>query len=263
MKESTKKIMSFALASTIMAGVPVMAHAETNTNDTVIEEVKGEDLTYTLKCGDTLGKVSEMYFKTDAYYPEIARYNGIEDPNVVSEGQVIKIPRDLLELLKYTPEEETVVVENNCLPINDYSEDKTYTVKCGDTMDCIVRVQYGSESRELVDKLATYNGLCDPNRISVGQVLYIPCINKLKEVVANDYSCAYERMAEIQIAQARKECPYQRCTTFYPVCGVEYVPVYECTVEYVPVYDCNVHYVPVVPGCVQEYTGCPKLTLKP
>ena len=260
MKESTRKILSFALASTVLASVPTLSKAEGNVNNnTVIEEVEDEDIVYTIQCGDTLAKISERFFGSKDYYLEICDYNNIENENVISAGDTLRIPGKLVKRVKERRNREMLG-----LPADNINDDRTYTVKCGDTMDCIVRVQYGSESRELVDKLATYNGLCDPNRISVGQILYLPSLERLNEVIANDYSCAYERMAQIQIEEARrKDCPYQRGTIFYPVCGVEFIPVYNCTVEYVPVYDCTVQYVPVVPGCAVEYPSCPKLTLKP
>ena len=46
---------------------------------------------------------------------------------------------------------------------------KTYTVQKGDTLSAIA-AKYGTTYQAL----ASYNGISDPNRISVGQVLKIP-----------------------------------------------------------------------------------------
>ena len=60
-----------------------------------------------------------------------------------------------------------------------------------------MRVQYGLKNQEAVDKLATYNNLSDPNRLSVGQVLLIPSIDKLLNVQQRDYSEQYNKMGDI------------------------------------------------------------------
>ena len=184
MKESTKKLLSFALASTLVAGVPVAAHADNTVSIKGVVEEAGDIVFYTVKDGDTLGKIAERYYGDAAYWEQLAAYNNMQYPSKLAIGQAVLLPR-YLPMLEYAPcvptqdnQEATVVVDN-------YAEDSTYTVKKGDTLYCIVRVQYGLTNQEAVDKLATYNGLSDPNRLSVGQVLYIPCIEKLTRL----FSC--------------------------------------------------------------------------
>ena len=196
MKESTKKLLSFALASTLVAGVPVAAHADNTVSIKGVVEEAGDIVFYTVKDGDTLGKIAERYYGNAAYWEQLAAYNNMQYPSKLAIGQAVLLPR-YLPMLEYAPcvptqdnQEATVVVDN-------YAEDSTYTVKKGDTLYCIVRVQYGLTNQEAVDKLATYNGLSDPNRLSVGQVLYIPCIEKLQAVVQNDYTDEYNRMGWI------------------------------------------------------------------
>ena len=175
MNKTTKKILSFALAATIMSGVPVVSHAE--------EEVKEESIEYVVKKGDTLGKIALRYYGNPGYWENLASYNNLSDPNKLSIGQVINVPTNI-----------NYDYENNCVEVETYPEDKTYTVKKGDTLYCIVNAQYGLKNQEAVDKLATYNYLSDPNLLSVGQVLLIPCVEKLQNVVQNDYSDEYNRM---------------------------------------------------------------------
>ena len=252
MKDSTKKIMSIAVAGTIVAGVPVSAAYAENTNDTVIEEVKEETASYIVESGDTLGRIAEKFYGNPDYYEMLALYNGIEDANVLSVGQIIYLPNLT----------QTQVGQ----PGNVVSEDATYTVKDGDTMYCIVRVQYGFESQELVDKLATYNGLEDPNRIVLGQVLYIPTLEVLKNVVANDYTEEYNRMNCILYHQSLRE---QYGCFYRPECN-EYVIVGDC---YNPCYRPELPEFKPFPGCEHPEFGphgpmhhheCgPKMVLKP
>ena len=262
MDESFKKILTFAVAGTIVAGVPVSAAAAENTNDTVIEETNTEVVTYTVQGGDTLASISQKFYGSKAYYDQLAAYNHLEDANKLSIGQEIQVP----------------VVLNSLLEIKQ-NEDKTYTVKCGDTMYCIVRSQYGLETQEAVDKLATYNGLKDPNRITLGQVLLIPELDKLMAVEANDYTDEYNRMNCILYHQAMakdRKCYYNPgCNEYvivpgYPTCFVPHDAV--CVepnypeVVVVPQYPtCDKHMHPDYakhPGCEFHPECGPRLSLK-
>ena len=193
MDEISRRVVSFALAGTVVAGVPVVAHADnTNTDDVVVEEVV-ETTNYIVKKGDTLSQIAEQFYGNAAYYPALARYNHIANPSLIYAGQIITIPKNLsMNYYDYNSNEVVIVT-----PTPETEEEKTYTVKSGDTMYCIVRVQYGLTNQEAVDKLATYNGLSDPNRIYAGQVLRIPSKEKLLQVVQNDYTAEYNRMGWI------------------------------------------------------------------
>ena len=237
MKESTKKLLSFALASTLVAGVPVAAHADNTVSIKGVVEEAGDIVFYTVKDGDTLGKIAERYYGNAAYWEQLAAYNNMQYPSKLAIGQAVLLPR-YLPMLEYAPcvptqdnQEATVVVDN-------YAEDSTYTVKKGDTLYCIVRVQYGLTNQEAVDKLATYNGLSDPNRLSVGQVLYIPCIEKLQAVVQNDYTDEYNRMGWIlNHPNGCKPCEVKpECVPVYviPYCDPYLVPVVPCEPYYKP-----------------------------
>ncbi len=189
MKDSTKKILSFALASTIIAGVPTVAHANDNNTSNVVLDTTNNDIYYTVKNGDTLGKISTMFYGSSEYYNELATYNNIEDAYLIYVGQTIRIPRT--RPIK-SPDCYSQPATVYYYP--EYSEDQTYTVQNGDLMICIVDKFYGTKSLNYVDKLATYNNLSDPNLIYVGQVLRIPEENKLKQVLANDYTLQYQML---------------------------------------------------------------------
>ena len=100
---------------------------------------------YTVKAGDTLSAIAKKYGTT---YQELAKYNGISNPNIINVGQVIKIPTEVKEEVK----KETV-----------------YTVKSGDTLSSIAK-KYGTTYQEL----ANYNKLANPHMIYVGQKIKIP-----------------------------------------------------------------------------------------
>ncbi len=52
-------------------------------------------------------------------------------------------------------------------------------VGSGDVLSRIVRVQYGRVSPELEQRLAEYNGLSSPDKLKVGQTLYLPTEERL------------------------------------------------------------------------------------
>ena len=103
--------------------------------------------TYTVKKGDTLSGIAARYGTT---YQALAAYNGIADPNKISVGQVIKIP-------------------GGSASAGTAAKPTTYKVKKGDTLSGIA-ARYGTTYQAL----AAYNGIADPNKISVGQTIKIP-----------------------------------------------------------------------------------------
>ncbi len=97
---------------------------------------------YTVKNGDTLSGIAKKYGTT---YQELARINGIVNPDKIYAGQVIKISENA--------------------NINNVT---TYTVKVGDNLTKIAQ-KYGTT----VDILVRKNGIKNPNLIYAGQVLKI------------------------------------------------------------------------------------------
>lgn len=47
---------------------------------------------YTVKSGDTLGKISQHFYGSAGEYMKIAEANGIENPNLIQVGQELVIP---------------------------------------------------------------------------------------------------------------------------------------------------------------------------
>ena len=100
--------------------------------------------TYTVMAGDTLSDIAAKFGTT---YQELAAINGIEDPNMIHVGQIIKLKGHEIS----TPQGGT-----------------TYTVQAVDTLSGIA-AKYGTTYQEL----AVLNGISDPNIIHVGQVLLV------------------------------------------------------------------------------------------
>lgn len=98
--------------------------------------------TYTLKPGDTLGGVAS---KHGVSVGALAAANGIADPNRVYAGQVLKIPGATAA-----------------------APAASYVVRPGDTLGSIA-ARHGTT----VSALARANGITNPNRISIGQVIRV------------------------------------------------------------------------------------------
>lgn len=109
----------------------------------------GGETVYTVKSGDTLSGIAAKYGTT---YQALASYNGISNPNKISVGQKIKIPG-----------------AGSSGSASTGGGDTVYTVKVGDTLSGIA-AKYGVTYQTL----ASYNGISNPNKISVGQKIKIP-----------------------------------------------------------------------------------------
>jgi LysM repeat protein len=103
--------------------------------------------TYTVVGGDTLSGIASRFGTT---YQELARINGIADPNKIFPGQVLRLSGGQ--------------VGNQPAP-----QGQTYTVVSGDTLSGIAQ-RYGTNYQTL----AAINGIADPNKIYPGKVLKVP-----------------------------------------------------------------------------------------
>ncbi|SHJ36177.1 Lyzozyme M1 (1,4-beta-N-acetylmuramidase), GH25 family [Clostridium cavendishii DSM 21758] len=94
--------------------------------------------TYTVKPGDTLSSIAQMYGTT---WQHLAEINNLSNPDLIYPGQVLII---------------------------DTGSQNTYTVKSGDTLSGIAQM-YGTTWQHL----ASINNISNPNLIYPGQVLII------------------------------------------------------------------------------------------
>lgn len=52
----------------------------------------GDAQPYAIKSGDNLSKISKLFYGSPNKYPEIAKANGIENPDRIQAGQQINLP---------------------------------------------------------------------------------------------------------------------------------------------------------------------------
>lgn len=96
-------------------------------------------ITYIVKSGDTLSGIASKFGTT---YQELARINGISNPNLIYTGQVLKI--------------------------NKIIQERTYVVKSGDTLSAVAK-KFNTTYQEIARK----NNIKNPNVIYPGQCLKI------------------------------------------------------------------------------------------
>lgn len=146
--------------------------------------------TYTVKSGDCLSKIGS---NLGVDWKDIANANNIVSPYVIYVGQVLTIPRKTNTQTTLTPSNNTGT---------------TYTVKAGDTLSGIA-----AKFNTTYQKIASDNGISNPNLIYPGQVLKInggvaPSNNTPNETVyivksgdtlsgiASKYGTTYQKIAK-------------------------------------------------------------------
>lgn len=128
---------------------------------------KGDEQ-HVVKKGDTLTGISQKYYGTITLYDELARYNDIENPNVIRVGQIINIPdrKYLYDIVDY------------------------YEVKKGDTLWKIAGEYYNDNN--YWKELGEYNGITNQYTLKAGTILTIP--NKW---ILDEYRNGYEEDNQI------------------------------------------------------------------
>ncbi len=115
--------------------------------------------TYTVRPGDTLFSIAQRFGTTVS---TLAAANNIANPNLISVGQVLRIPTGTAPAPPQPP------------------VGGSYTVRAGDTLSSIA-ARHGTT----VSALAAANNIANPNLIRVGQVLVIPGATGPAQVVRN------------------------------------------------------------------------------
>ncbi len=120
-----------------------------NVDNPTGNEYNTRTLTYTVQPGNTLGEIAQRYGTT---YQELAKINGIANPNLIFPGQVLKI------------------ITNTNMPGQETREAGSiiYTVQRGNTLSQIAQV-YGTT----VQEIATTNRISNVNLIFPGEQLKI------------------------------------------------------------------------------------------
>lgn len=113
---------------------------------------------YVVVAGDTLSKIAERFGTT---YQELARLNGIANPNLIYVGQKLMLPKKEEEPVEEKPVEEKPATTKPKKYI-------WYKVKAGDTLSGIAQ-----KYKTSVPKLVKDNKIVNPNVIFVGQKLKV------------------------------------------------------------------------------------------
>ncbi len=138
--------------------------------------------THTLRRNETLFGLAQQFYGNGELWPLIARANDIDDPTTIPTGTVLVIP-DLvptavepIALLpvrietKFLPDDirvgQVLVIPERERPV------RHHTVVAGDTLSALALRFYGDAT--LFPLIAQANGLVNPHRIQVGDVLVIP-----------------------------------------------------------------------------------------
>lgn len=120
---------------------------------------------YVVQVGDDLWKISEKVYGSGFNGFDIAKFNNINDPNVLSAGQILKIPA-------ITPGKPTVGEVNGGSTSQVTFTGTTYVVLPGDDLGIVAQKAYGDPM--MWTKIANANKLTNPDTIREGQTLRIP-----------------------------------------------------------------------------------------
>ncbi len=134
---------------------------------------------YTVKEGDTLFDIAIKYYNDGYKYTEIAKTNNITNPDIVTPGQVLEIPK--LESTASTlaspvpsqsPAADTMEASKNTTEWGAKITGDSYTVQAGDWLSTIAGRAYGDIYA--YEKISKANNITDPNNIEINTVIQIP-----------------------------------------------------------------------------------------
>lgn len=133
--------------------------------------------TYTVKKGETLWEIAEKHYSSGYNWVDIAKENGLTDPNEIEEGQKLVIPA--VEAKAKTVEDTKMAetktnTQTGTTEVNQVNkiDATTYTVQHGDNLWEIAVRAYGDGYQWV--KIAQANKLSNPDIIHSGNVLTLP-----------------------------------------------------------------------------------------
>ncbi|WP_094981066.1 LysM peptidoglycan-binding domain-containing protein [Rhodococcus pyridinivorans] len=151
---------------------------------------------YEVVAGDTLSKLAQRFYGDATLFPVIAVPNGITDPDEITVGQELLIPyiterhtvapdETLSGLVQHFYGDGTLfpvlaaanrIADPNVIQVGRVlirpGLNYRHTVVPGDTLRALAEDHYGNA--EMFAMIAAANHIADPNRITVGQVLFFP-----------------------------------------------------------------------------------------
>lgn len=119
--------------------------------------------------GEDLWVIAEKYYRSGYNWTTIAKANNLPDPNIISTGQKLNIPKaDTITVAS----EQSISPKQTDTSAPEKIVGKTYTVVRGDDLWLISVRAYGDGYQWV--KIARANKLVNPNLIHVGNVLTLP-----------------------------------------------------------------------------------------
>lgn len=125
--------------------------------------------THTVQRGESLAEIAAQY---NTNYIELARINGIADPNLLHVGQTLQVPAPAGAAAPATSGQPAPAAQPTT---------GTYTVQRGDSL-ALIAAQFNINYFEL----ARLNGITNPDVLRVGQVLQVPGAPPPPEPVAGE-----------------------------------------------------------------------------
>ncbi len=123
----------------------------------VLRDTPPRVATYAVESGDTLSGIARR-FGTDV--ESLVEANGITNPNMLSLGQQLKLPRGARAT--GTPSSSTASAPVAAGP-------RPYVIEDGDSLWSLAR-----KLNTTSDALARFNGIADPSRLRIGQQILLP-----------------------------------------------------------------------------------------
>lgn len=120
--------------------------------------------TVTVAKGDHLWNIAEKQYGSGYNWVDIAKENGLKNPNQIEVGQELKLPKVAVKVIgqaKVTTSTELPKIEGD-----------SYTVVKGDNLWNISVRAYADGYKW--SEVAKFNALTNPGRIEVGQVIKLP-----------------------------------------------------------------------------------------
>ncbi|HIF39871.1 MAG TPA: LysM domain-containing protein [Planctomycetes bacterium] len=132
-------------------------------NRTVLSTQAAEKSThsYTVRRGDSLGRIARAECGDSGMVKRIMALNGITNPDRIREGQVLELPGAGASVTSAQVSRPSVAQSK-----------RTYVVKAGDSLSAISQRTLGTSKRW--EELMALNGISDPTKIRIGQVLKLP-----------------------------------------------------------------------------------------
>lgn len=129
-----------------------------------------------IKPGESLSSIAAKYFGDKSFSVELAAFNNITDPNLVSAGRRIRIPRtaDTLFRVGQSTPPPTPIPDKpkpQATPTPRYA---TYTIKSGDMLSILSQKLLGTTKRmhELIE--LNRDVIKNPDRLIPGTVIKVP-----------------------------------------------------------------------------------------